>query len=45
MTKRTLGYSYPIALTISLVPALTPAIVQAAPLTPPPATDPGRALL
>ncbi|HDT5887198.1 LPS assembly protein LptD [Aeromonas dhakensis] len=38
MTKRTLGYSYPIALTISLVPALTPAIVQAAPLTPPPAT-------
>ncbi|HDC4323724.1 LPS assembly protein LptD [Aeromonas hydrophila] len=31
MTKRTLGYSYPIALTISLVPALTPAIVQAAP--------------
>lgn len=38
MTKRTLGYSYPIALTISLVPALPPAIVQAAPLTPPPAT-------
>lgn len=38
MTKRTLGYSYPIALTISLVPALTPATVQAAPLTPPPAT-------
>lgn len=38
MTKWTLGYSYPIALTISLVPALTPAIVQAAPLTPPPAT-------
>lgn len=38
MTKRTLGYSYPIALTISLVPALTPAVVQAAPLTPPPAT-------
>lgn len=38
MTKRTLGCSYPIALTISLVPALTPAIVQAAPLTPPPAT-------
>ncbi|WP_421186651.1 LPS assembly protein LptD [Aeromonas hydrophila] len=38
MTKRTLGYSYSIALTISLVPALTPAIVQAAPLTPPPAT-------
>lgn len=38
MTKRTLGYTYPIALTISLVPALTPAIVQAAPLTPPPAT-------
>ncbi|HDN9015216.1 TPA: LPS assembly protein LptD [Aeromonas salmonicida] len=38
MTKWTLGYSYPIALTISLIPALTPAIVQAAPLTPPPAT-------
>ncbi|WP_429192912.1 LPS assembly protein LptD [Aeromonas salmonicida] len=35
MTKWTLGYSYPIALTISLIPALTPAIVQAAPLTPP----------
>ncbi|MDM5151496.1 LPS assembly protein LptD [Aeromonas salmonicida] len=38
MTKWTLGFSYPIALTISLIPALTPAIVQAAPLTPPPAT-------
>ncbi|WP_447832224.1 LPS assembly protein LptD [Aeromonas salmonicida] len=38
MTKWTLGYSYPIALTISLIPALTPAIVQAVPLTPPPAT-------
>ncbi|CAM3853699.1 LPS assembly protein LptD [Aeromonas bestiarum] len=38
MTKWTLGYAYPIALTISLVPALTPAMVQAAPLTPPPAT-------
>ncbi|MEN9531705.1 MAG: organic solvent tolerance protein, partial [Pseudomonadota bacterium] len=38
MTKWTLGYSFHIALTISLVPALTPARVQAAPMTPPPAT-------
>ncbi|MGL5303561.1 MAG: LPS assembly protein LptD [Aeromonas sp.] len=38
MTKWTLGYCYPIALTISLAPALTPMMVQAAPTTPPPAT-------
>ena len=38
MTKWTLGSSYPIALTISLVPALSPLTVQAAPLNAPPAT-------
>jgi LPS-assembly protein len=38
MTKWTLGCSYPIALTISLVPALSPLTVQAAPLNAPPAT-------
>jgi len=38
MTKWTLGYSCPIALTISLVPALSPLTVQAAPLNAPPAT-------
>ena len=38
MTKWTLGYSCPIALTISLVPALEPAHGQAAPLNAPPAT-------
>ncbi|MEZ6929833.1 LPS assembly protein LptD [Aeromonas sp. S16(2024)] len=38
MTKWTLGSSYPIALTISLVPALSPFTVQAAPLNAPPAT-------
>ncbi|MFM5554789.1 LPS assembly protein LptD [Aeromonas veronii] len=38
MTKWTLGYRYPIALTISLAPALTPMMVQAAPFEAPPAT-------
>jgi LPS-assembly protein len=38
MTKWTLGSSYPIALTISLVPALSPIAVQAAPFNAPPAT-------
>ncbi|USV56902.1 LPS assembly protein LptD [Aeromonas encheleia] len=38
MTKWTLGSSYPIALSISLVPALSPIMVQAAPLNAPPAT-------
>ena len=38
MTKWTPGSSYPIALTISLVPALSPLTVQAAPLNAPPAT-------
>ena len=38
MTKWTLGYSCPIALTISLVPAVSPLMVQAAPLNAPPAT-------
>ncbi|UBH28837.1 LPS assembly protein LptD [Aeromonas enteropelogenes] len=38
MTKWTLGYRYPIALTISLAPALTSMMVQAAPFNPPPAT-------
>lgn len=38
MTKWTLGASGPIALTISLVPALSPVVVQAAPLNAPPAT-------
>jgi LPS-assembly protein len=38
MTKWTLGYSCPIALTISLVPALSPLMAQAAPLNAPPAT-------
>ena len=38
MTKWTLGCSYPIALTVSLVPALSPLTVQAAPLNAPPAT-------
>ncbi|MGL4251560.1 MAG: LPS assembly protein LptD [Aeromonas sp.] len=38
MKKWTLGYRYPIALTISLAPALTSTMVQAAPFDPPPAT-------
>lgn len=38
MTKWTLGYRYPIALTISLAPALIPMMVQAAPFEAPPAT-------
>ncbi|PJG60014.1 LPS assembly protein LptD [Aeromonas cavernicola] len=38
MTKWSLGYRYPIALTISLVPALTSTMAQAAPFNPPPAT-------
>ena len=38
MTKWTLGYRYPIALTISLAPALTSMMVQAAPFEAPPAT-------
>ncbi|WP_421238048.1 LPS assembly protein LptD [Aeromonas jandaei] len=38
MTKWTLGYRYPIALTISLAPALTSMMVQAAPFETPPAT-------
>ncbi|MGL5977296.1 MAG: LPS-assembly protein LptD, partial [Aeromonas sobria] len=38
MKKWTLGYGYPIALTISLAPALTSMMVQAAPFDPPPAT-------
>ncbi|MGL4932508.1 MAG: LPS assembly protein LptD [Aeromonas sp.] len=38
MKKWTLGYAHPIALTISLAPALTSMMVQAAPFNPPPAT-------
>jgi len=38
MTKWTLGYRYPIALTISLAPAFTPMMAYAAPFEAPPAT-------
>ena len=38
MTKWTLGYRYPIALTISLAPVFTPMVVQAAPFETPAAT-------
>jgi LPS-assembly protein len=45
MTKWTLGYSYPIALTISLVPALSPLMAQAAPLNATRYRDPRQPLL